>query len=246
MAGLTGVSPRTLRYYEEIDLLTPDRDASSGYRIYGPEEVDRMQQILLFREMEMPLDEIRAILHRPDFDLQASLTAHRRQLVERRERLDRLIQTVDRTIGSYKGEIEMTDKEKFEGFKKEQLENNEKHYGAEIREKYGEETVEASNEKFMNLSEADFEAMKQVESELFETLEELVGSKDVQGESGRRVYEKHRAWLGYTWPSYSPEAHIGLAEMYVADERFAQYYNDRAGKDVVTLLRDAIATHAKR
>jgi len=67
---------------------------------------------------------------------------------------------------------------------------------------------------------------------------------DLESATARSVFEKHKAWLSFTWPSYSPEAHRGLAEIYVADERFAQYYNDRAGIGAAEALRDAIVRHA--
>ena len=73
----------------------------------------------------------------------------------------------------------------------------------------------------------------------------LDGINLINSEKAKSVYEKHKAWLSFSWPSYSKEAHIGLAEMYVADERFAKYYNDRAGKEVVATLRDIIVKYAR-
>ncbi|MGM9988145.1 MAG: MerR family transcriptional regulator [Bacillaceae bacterium] len=245
LAELAGVSTRTLRYYDEIDLLKPCRINSSGYRIYGQEEVDRLQQILFYRSIDMKLEDIQQIMSQPDFDSHKALLEHHQQLISRRNQIDQLILTVEKTLAYKKGEINMSDKEKFEGFKQQKLAENEATYGKEIREKYGEETVEASNKKWMNMSEADFKQMQQIENEMFEALNEVVQTKDIQSEAAKAVYEKHKAWLGFSWPTYSPEAHIGLAEMYVADERFAKYYNDRAGIDVVTVLRDCIVAHAK-
>lgn len=245
LAELAGISSRTLRYYDEIGLLRPCRINSSGYRIYGQEEVDLLQQILLYRSMDMKLEDIQDILSKPDFDICQSLIEHHQRLISRRNQLDQLILTVEKTLEHNKGEIEMSNKEKFQGFKKERLEENEAKYGKEIREKYGNETVEASNKKFMNMSEEDFKKMQDIENEMFKDLSEVMRTRDLESEVAKSVYEKHNAWLKFSWPSYSVEAHAGLAEMYVADDRFAKYYNDRGGIDAVITLRDIIVKYAK-
>lgn len=245
LAELAGVTTRTLRYYDEIGLLKPTRINTSGYRIYGTKEVDRLQQILFFRSMDMKLDEIQGIMSASDYDINLTLEKHHRHLIEKRNQLEQLILNVERTIAYQKGEMSMTDQEKFLGFKKEKLEENEEKYGEEIREKYGEETVEKSNQKFLNLSASDYEKMQNTELKLFETLSSVVDSGDLNSDAAKEVYALHREWLGFTWPSYNPDAHKGLAEMYVHDERFAAYYNDRVGKEVVEMLREIILKYAK-
>lgn len=244
LAQMAGVSTRTLRYYDEIGLLKPSRINSSGYRIYGTKEVDRLQQILFYRSLDMKLEEIHEIMADSDYDVGQSLMEHHRKLKEKRDQLDQLISTVEKTIAYRKGEIYMTDQEKFKGLKAEKLKENEAKFGKEIREKYGEDTVKASNEKFMNLSEADFKEMQAIESQMFEALCLVADTHDLESDAAKEVYKLHRRWLGFTWPSYQPEAHKGLAEMYVNDDRFAAYYNDRAGKHVVEVLRDIILKYA--
>ncbi|VYU64454.1 MerR family transcriptional regulator [Clostridium tertium] len=245
LAEMAGVSTRTLRYYDEIGLLKPCRVNSSGYRIYGEKEIDLLQQILLYRSMDIKLEDIQDIITNPNFNICQSLIEHRESLISRRNQLDQLILTVEKTIEYKKGEISMSNKEKFEGFKKEKLRENEEKYGKEIRDKYGKETVEASNKKFMNLSEEDFNEMQRLESEMFDNLLKVSDSGDLDSEEAKKVYGNHKKWLCFSWPSYSKEAHAGLAEMYVADERFAKYYNDKAGKLVVETLRDIIVKYAK-
>ncbi|KMT21973.1 MerR family transcriptional regulator [Clostridium cylindrosporum] len=245
LAQMAGISSRTLRYYDEIGLLKPSRINSSGYRIYGQREVDLLQQILFYKSIEMKLEEIQHIISHPNFDINKSLMEHHQRLIDKRNELDKLILTVEKTLAYNKGEIIMSDKEKFQGFKKEKLAENEEMYGNEIREKYGRETVEASNKKFMNMSEGDFENMKEIENQMFKSLSEVVKTSDLDSQAAKDVYEKHKAWLSFSWENYSKEAHIGLAEMYVADERFAKYYNDRLELEVVTVLRDIIVKYAK-
>ena len=97
----------------------------------------------------------------------------------------------------------------------------------------------------MNLSAEDFKKMQDIENELFSKLDQLSETKDIESPLAREVYELHKGWIIYSWPKYSAEAHKGLAQMYVEDERFAKYYNERAGKEIVSLLRDSIERYAE-
>ncbi len=245
LADLAGISTRTLRYYDEIGLLKPSQINSSGYRVYESKEVDLLQQILLYKSMDMKLEDIQKIISHGDYDVSGALIEHKRQLIHRRNQLDRLITTVEKTIAHNKGEISMTNAGKFEGFKKEKLTQNEKNFGKEIRENYGEETIKKSNKNFMNLSEEDYMKMQKAETQIFDLLKEVVRSKDLESESAQGVYNKHKYWLSFTWETYSPQAHIALAQMYAQDERFRKYYNDRAGEEVVSTLLDIIVKYAK-
>ena len=160
LANLAGISTRTLRYYDEIGILKPARINSSGYRIYGPKEVDRLQQILFYRELGIGLESIKEIMAEPDFDPSVALRDHREKLLVRRNQLDALIANVEKTIASMEGRIIMSDKEKFEGFKQKMIDENEKKYGKEIREKYGNEQVEKSNQIFKNMSKENTRSLK--------------------------------------------------------------------------------------
>ena len=145
LSRLAGVSTRTLRYYDEIELLKPARISSSGYRIYGKEEVDKLQQILFYRELGVSLDSIKNIITSPSFDGVVALKEHREKLLEKRKQLDLLITNVDKTISLTEGRIKMSDEEKFEGFKQKIIDDNEKKYGKEIRKKYGNDVIHKSN-----------------------------------------------------------------------------------------------------
>ena len=239
LAELSGVSSRTLRYYDEIGLLKPARINSSGYRIYGQKEVDQLQQILFYRELEISLEDIMEIMKKPNFDEIHALKEHIQHLMEKRARLDNIIATVEKTIASKQGGIIMSDQDKFKAFKEKMVEENEQKYGEEIRQKYGDETVNASNAKMMGLSQEDFEAMNQLGEEIFEFLDNAFATGDPASEEGQKLAAKHKEWLTYAWPKYSKEAHAGLAEMYVADERFTAYYDKRV-KGGTEFLRDAI------
>ncbi|EOL43574.1 MerR family transcriptional regulator [Enterococcus caccae] len=245
VAELSGISTRTLRYYDEIELLKPARINSSGYRIYGTKEVDKLQHILFYRSLDMKLEEIQKLLNTPNYDPQHALQDHYQQLMAKRRQLDHLILTVEKTLRYQKGELTMTDKEKFVGFKKETLQKNEQAYGKEIREKYGEETVAASNQKWLNLSEEDFNRMKTAEKELIEALKVVINTKDLHSQEAETVFLKHKEWLHYASPTYSTEMHRGLGQLYIADERFAAYYNERAGASAAQTLNNIIQQFAK-
>ncbi|MNR05058.1 HTH-type transcriptional activator mta [compost metagenome] len=88
LGKLAGISTRTLRYYDEIELLMPARINSSGYRIYGQAEVDRLQQILFYRELGIPLEQIKEMMTSPSFDETNALRDHREQLLDKRKQLD--------------------------------------------------------------------------------------------------------------------------------------------------------------
>ena len=239
LASLAGVSTRTLRYYDEIGILKPARINSSGYRIYGHVEVNRLQQILFYRELGINLESIKEIVTSPSFDSAKALREHREKLLEKREQLNLLIANVDKTIAVTEGRMTMSNKEKFEGFKKKLVEDNEKKYGKEIREKYGKDTVEASNAKVMNMTEEQYEEVTALADQLHITLAEAFKTGDPAGEVAQKAADLHKQWLTYYWQEYSKEAHAGLAQMYVDDERFTAYY-DKEQPGTAEFLRDAI------
>lgn len=240
LAALAGITTRTLRYYDQIRLLKPKKINSSGYRIYGEKEVDRLQQILFFRELGMELKEIAAIMNNSDYTTMEALQSHLKKLKERKKQISLLIKTVTKTIEKEEGKITMTDKEKFEGLKKKELEQNEALYGTEIRASYGTETVEESYKKYQNLSKEEYDEMKNEEEEIKFLLEQAVKKQESpKGEVGKKIAELHKKWLSHTWASYSKEAHIGVAQMYVSDEQFTKYY-DKNVEGCANFLKEAI------
>ncbi len=245
LGQMAGISTRTLRYYDEIGILKPARINSNGYRIYGQAEVDRLQQILLYRQMGVNLDVIQDILSSKTFDELAALKDHLVKLLAQRQQIDMLINNVEKTIESREGRRIMKDNEKFEGLKKKLVEDNEKKYGQEIKEKYGEEAVTASNAKLMNMTEAQYAEYEKLGQEVLDTLEQAFATGDPAGELGQRTADLHRQWLSYTWGSYSKEAHAGLAQMYVDDERFTAFY-DKKQPGLAVFLRDAIHIYTSK
>ncbi|MBC2166392.1 MerR family transcriptional regulator [Listeria booriae] len=239
LAKLAGVSTRTLRYYDEIGILKPARINSSGYRIYGQNEVDRLQQILFYREMNVGLDKIKAILEQPDFNETEALKTHRTQLLDKRKQLDELIRNVEKSIAHSERRITMTNQEKFEGFKQKMIDENEEKYGTEIREKYGDDKINKSNAKLKGMSEAEMERVNRLAETILVELAEAFETGDPAGDKAQEVAAMHKEWLSTYWDTYSKEAHAGLAQMYVDDERFTAYY-DKDQPGLAAFLRDAI------
>ena len=224
LSEIAKISKRTLRYYDEIGLLKPARVNSSGYRIYGEKEINKLQQILFYRELGVSLE---------------ALKEHRIKLLEKQKQIDLLLKNVNKTIQLKEGEVKMSDREKFEGFKKNIIDTNEKKYGEEIREKYGNESIEKSNKKFQNMTEEDYNDFIKLGNEVNEKLLQAFNTGNPKGELAQEVAELHKKWLLYTWSSYTKEAHAGLAEMYVYDERFKEYY-DKEQDGLAEFLRDSI------
>ncbi|MDL2254098.1 MerR family transcriptional regulator [Ruminococcaceae bacterium OttesenSCG-928-I18] len=225
MAGLAGVSARTLRWYDEIGLLKPAGVSPAGYRFYGQKEVVRLQQVLFYRRAGFPLGDIKRLLDEPGYDAEREMGRHIERLYDEKRKMERLISNAEKTLMSMKGEGTMQNEDRFEGFKRERLNENEKNFGEEIRREYGEATVQASNQKWMNMSEEAYESMQATERELKEVLRQAVEDGDENDVLARKAVQLHRQWLEYTWPQYTAEAHIGLAEMYKADKRFSDYYD---------------------
>lgn len=239
MADMAGVSTRTLRYYDQCGLLPPARTTPNGYRVYGQVQVDALQQILLYRELGLPLLEIKTIISATDFDRAKALERHLRVLVERRERIERLIGNVGQTIKAMKGEIKMSDHEKFEGFKQKLVAENEERYGGEVREKYGDAVVDRSNAKVMGMSAEQYEEMLRIQAALEDALRQAVANGDPASEIAQKACALHKQWLCFYWDKYTKEAHLGVSKMYVDDPRFAEYY-EKIAPGCAILLRDAV------
>ncbi|MGM0169168.1 hypothetical protein IGI39_003484 [Enterococcus sp. AZ135] len=245
VAELSGVSTRTLRFYDERALLKPAFLSESGYRMYTEKEIDRLQQILLYRSVGVPLKTIRELIDRPAEKIQQTLMDQRVEVVRKQKELDRLLKILDDTLLYYKGEIEMTNREKFEAFKQKSLLENEEKYGEEIREKYGKEAVEDSNQKWIEMSEFDYQKMEEVETTLFGKLTQYMKDGDISRPLAEEIFDLHRLWLQFSWKKYTKEAHRGLSEMYLADERFTQYYNEKCGIGATEALYQIIQYYTK-
>lgn len=197
---------------------------------------------MFYRELGLQLETIKEIIHDPSFNRKNALKEHLQQLIAKRKQIDLLIEIVKKTIKHEEGRIQMSDQEKFEGFKKKLVEENEKKYGDEVRERWGEEALEASNQKVLNMSQEDYEKVTKLAEDVNQTLAKAMETGDPASEIAQRAADLHKQWLTFYWKEYSKEAHAGLAQMYVDDERFKAYY-DKVKPGAAEFLRDAILVY---
>jgi MerR family transcriptional regulator, thiopeptide resistance regulator len=236
LARLAGVSVRTLHYYDEIGLLRPSRVADNGYRSYGEAAVLRLQQILLYKELELSLDEIRDLLDQPGFDVLHALEDHWRALQQRLGRLRRLLLTVDQTIAHVKGERPMADKDLF-AFSEEQ----QAQYEQEAEALWGE-SVRASSRKWKGYSA---EKRKQIFAEgeaVYLDLIERLNAGDAPGSAAvQAIVERWAQHLRYF---YEPTTAImrGLGGAYVEHPGFRAFF-DKMHPRLAAYMREAIEAY---
>jgi len=245
LSRLSGVTTRALRWYDQVGLLKPSRVAESGYRYYGSAEVDRLQDILYYRALGVELACIRECLDDPSFDRLAALRTHLAALEAEQRRIQGLIDSVKETILTQERNEVMSDEKKFEAFKRRALEEYEKTYGAESREKYGDAEVDEMCANVMGLTQGQYQEWERLGEEILEKLSAAVSAgADPAGEEGREIAALHRRWLTVTGNKYDVQRHRGLAELYIADERFTAYY-DGTVPGCARFLRDAVMCWAK-
>ncbi|MCD1259813.1 MerR family transcriptional regulator [Paenibacillus athensensis] len=238
VADLVGISVRTLHHYDEIGLLTPDQTTEAGYRLYSDANLETLQQILFFRELGFPLGQIKDILSSPSFDREEALAMHRRMLVDRRARIESMIETIDKTIRHWKGELDMTQQDKFKGF-----DFGHNPYEQEARERWGDKAVDDSKAKLNGMSAEQHNQLGQEMNAIYFRLAELRGGAPDSEEAQAAI----QAWYDFLnrMGSYSLEAFRGLGQMYVDDERFTRNI-DQFGEGLALFMRDAMAVYADR
>lgn len=236
VAELVGISVRTLHHYDAIGLLSSDETTESGYRIYSEKNLEQLQQILFFRELGFPLKQIKEMMSHPNYDRMEALKLHRELLLNKRDQLNHLIATVDKSIQEAKGEITMTAKERFAGF-----DFSQNPYEQEARERYGDAAVEHSKKKINAYSKEGQEQLAEAFNDLYRELA-LIRHLDPHSDEAQEGIAKWYAFLNHIG-SYSPEAFRVLGQMYVDDERFSKNI-DQFGEGLAVFMRDAMAVFA--
>jgi DNA-binding transcriptional MerR regulator len=239
VASMAGVTVRTLHHYHRIGLLKPSARTAAGYRLYQERDLLRLQQILFFKEMDLPLAEIRRILDDPDFDPVQALEQHRQVLRGRRDRLARLLGTVDRTIQRLvEDDMTMTDEELYAGFTPEQIER----YQREAREMYDPALVEESERRVGQMTRAQWNAVQAEGDEVTRGLAALMdrapGDAEVQA-----LIARHHAWIEHFYPA-SAELYAGLGRGYAQHPEFRAFY-DRYRPGLADFMAAAMAHYAE-
>lgn len=233
-ARLSGVSVRTLHYYDSIGLLRPAGTTEAGYRLYGEEELKRLQQILFFRELGFPLADIRRILSDPGFDSRKALLEHRRLLTMERDRLDGLLRLVDRIL---KGEQSMS----FQEFDSTAIEAARREYAGEAKERWGStEAWRESEKKTASYGPEDWAKIQLEAEEIFRAFAaEMKMKKPPEDPAVQALVRRRQDFITKWFYTCTDEILAGLGEMYVADERFRKNI-DRYGEGLAEFISRAI------
>ncbi len=232
VAKLTGVTVRTLHYYDEIGLLKPSEITEAGYRLYDSTALETLQQILFFRELDFSLNDIKEIMRNPNYDKANALTKHRELLLQKRNRIDDLIVLVDNTL---KGEYDMS----FKQFDMTKFEATKKKYAAEVKERWG--STAAYNESEKKTSSYDDNQWKVLSGEGEAILQEFGENRNIQPES-KEAQALVKKWQDYITAHFyhcTKEILSCLGLMYIGDERFTQNI-DQNGEGTAAFMAAAI------
>lgn len=242
LSKLSGVSVRALHHYDQMGLLHPSKTAESGYRYYDDAEVERLWQILFYRELDFPLKEIAAILSSPEFDRTRALQEHRALLEQKRERLDGLISLISNTL---KGDKTNTMEQEFKPFDTGEIDAMREQFANEAKQRWGNtEAYRESVRREANRSKQDCAELTEKSGAIFAEFAGLVGTdpKDT------RVQALVQRWQSFISEYYYPctnDILAGLGTMYLADERFTNNM-DRYGAGTAKLISDGIAVYCSK
>ncbi|MBK8617377.1 MAG: MerR family transcriptional regulator [Anaerolineales bacterium] len=236
LSKMAGVTPRTLHHYDDIGLLKPSHVGDNGYRYYGEESMLKLQQILFYRELGFPLEDIKQIMGRRDFDVLSALETHKESLSRQMERTKRLLVTVDNTIQHLKGEKIMSQSDLFEGFSEEEQEK----YAQEAEKLYDPETVRESNRKWKAYSAGKKEAIlaegKLVYQDMIAAMPKGASSAEVQA-----IVERWRKHMDYFWTP-NLEQLIALASGYNDDPKFKANF-DKMHPQLAAFMLEAVTVY---
>lgn len=239
VSRLAGISVRTLHHYDEIGLLRPNMVTEAGYRIYSDADLERLQQVLFFRELGFSLKEIARMLDSPAFDRVEALELQRRMLEEKMEHTRRMIANIECSIQDAKGEINMTNEQRFEG-----IDFTDNPYEQEARERWGDAAIDESKRKLAertNSPERHAEFQQEWDTRMSALAE--FRHEDPASPRAQEAIGKWYAFLG-NFGTYSYEAFAGLGQMYVQDERFTKNI-DRYGEGLAAFLSEAMVAYAR-
>lgn len=234
IADLTGVTVRTLHYYDEIGLLKPGVVTQAGYRLYNEENLELLQQILFFRELDFPLNEIKEIVTSPFFDKTKALQKHRELLLKKRERLNNLINLTEKTL---KGESKMSFKE----FDMTEIEESMKEYAEEVKERWGSTQAYAQSQK--RTASYTKDQWAQIDAEVKEIFRTFAGlsSQGLPPDSAQAqaAVKRWQDCISNHFYTCSDEMLASLGMMYTGDERFRKNL-DEFGDGTARFMSESI------
>jgi DNA-binding transcriptional MerR regulator len=236
VARMAHVTVRTLHHYDDIGLLVPSGRSRSGYRLYGEDDLERLHQVLVYRELGFPLDGIATLLDEPALDRRAALLAQRDLLVKKARKTESVIRAVDRMLNAMERGQKMSTEELNQGFDAladdapEDVKAQHARYGEEAAERWSDtDAYKESARRTKQYRKEDWEKIK-AESEAIESdmAGLLVAGADPAGEEAMAVAERHRQHIDRWFYPCSHAMHRGLADMTEGDPRFTAHYEERA------------------
>jgi DNA-binding transcriptional MerR regulator len=243
VARLTGISVRTLHHYDEIGLVSPAARTGAGYRRYTPADLDRLRQVLSYRALGFPLEEIATLLDDPTVDAVGHLRRQHELLTERITRLRAMAAAVERELEAQQLGISLSPQDRFEVFGDQDPEQ----YADEVEERWGDTTAYAqSKERTGRYSRADWQRIKSEQEDWSRrVVAALRSGVPASGTDAMDLAEEHREQIGRWFYDCGYPMHRGLASMYLADERFTQHY-ENLSPGLARYLHDAIMANADR
>ncbi|WP_210593320.1 MerR family transcriptional regulator [Streptomyces sp. GESEQ-35] len=243
VAGFAGVTVRTLHHYDDIGLLVPSERSHAGHRRYSDADLDRLQQILFYRELGFPLDEVAALLDDPDADPRAHLRRQHELLTVRIEKLQKMASAVEQAMEARKMGINLTPEEKFEVFGDVDPDQ----YEDEVQERWGDtDAYRQSKQRSASYTKEDWLRIQREGEEVTQRFVALMeAAESAQSEAAMDAAEEHRRWISRNHYDCGYEMHTCLGEMYVADERFTRNI-DQARPGLAAYQREAILANAAR
>ncbi|PKM76729.1 MAG: MerR family transcriptional regulator [Firmicutes bacterium HGW-Firmicutes-15] len=239
VADMIGVSVRTLHHYDKIGLLKPEYISPAGYRLYTDNDLERLQQILFFKEIDFNLQEIKDILDSPGFDRKRALTAHKELLIEKRVRLNKIIKSVENTLYSIEGDIEMNKNEMFDAFDMSEIKKHQEKYAEEARQKYGDtDPYKESQKKTSRYTKEDWAVIMAEQDENYKKIRSLMDKGPADPEVQKAIRDKRQHITDYYY-NCTPEIFRGLGEMYVNDPRFTANI-DKYGVGLAKFMQEAM------
>ncbi len=235
---LTGVTVRMLHHYDKIGLLVPSEKTESGYRVYNEDDITRLYQILIFKELKFSLSDIKKILDDSNFDREKALINQRKMIENQKQRLENILNSIDETILSLKGDGIMS-KNNFKVFNYEEVKKHEEKYAEETKNKYGKsDAYKESKEKTSNYTKNDWNNIMGEADDIYSRLADLM-NRDISDSEVQGLVEEWRNHISKNFYNCTVDIFRGLALMYVADERFTKNI-DKYKKGLAQFLSDAM------
>jgi MerR family transcriptional regulator, thiopeptide resistance regulator len=238
VSELAGVTVRALHHYDELGLLSPSERSEAGYRLYSYDDLTRLQEILIWRQLGFSLAEIASLLDDPGHDRLGALERQRELVAHELDRLGALAAAVDAAIEAHNNGTRLKETGMFEGF-------DPREYEDEARERWGHtDAYRESARRTQAYGEAEWNEIRAESDAITRGLIELMcAGEPADGPAARGLAERHREHISRWFYPCSPRMHRGLAEMYIADERFTSTY-EREAEGLAVYLHDAIVANA--